>query len=64
MPLTPAEGSLRGQLAAHTSWSRTLDRTARTANARNAFEEKFLAEAGGDPQRAESLCKAYSLAWR
>ena len=59
MPLTPAEQSLRGQLAAHKSWFNTLDRTARTANARNAFEEKFLAEADGDPRRAESLRKQY-----
>lgn len=59
MPLTPAELSLRGQIAAHTSWGNTTDRTARTAKARNTFEEKFLAEAGGDPKRAESLRKAY-----
>jgi hypothetical protein len=59
MPLTPVELSLRGQIAAHTSWSRTTDRTARTANARKAFEDRFLAEADGDPQRAESLRKAY-----
>ena len=35
------------------------DRTARTAKARKALEDKFLAEADGDPVRAESLRKAY-----
>lgn len=59
MAITPAEKSLRGQLAAHTSWANTRDRTARTAKARNAFENRFLDEAGGDPQRAESLRKAF-----
>lgn len=57
--LTPAEKSLIAQLGAHESWARTENRTARTANARKALENKFLAEAGGDPQRAESLRKAY-----
>jgi hypothetical protein len=59
MPLTPAEQSLRGSLGAHTSWGNTTDRTARTANARKAFEDKFLADADGDPRRAESLRRAY-----
>lgn len=58
-PLTPEQKSIRGQLAAHTSWANTRDRSARTRNARKAFEAKFLAEADGDPQRAESLRKAY-----
>ena len=58
-PLTPAERSLRGQLAAHTSWANTPDRTARTAHARQAVEDRFLAEAGGDAKRAESLRRAY-----
>jgi hypothetical protein len=31
--------------AAHASWVNTVDRTARTANARSALEAKFLAEA-------------------
>lgn len=41
MPLTPAEKSLRGQIAAHESWARTPDRSARTANARKALLDKF-----------------------
>jgi hypothetical protein len=44
---------------AHKSWGYTEDRPARTAKARKAFEEKFLIEAGGDPQRAGSLRKAH-----
>jgi hypothetical protein len=31
--------------AAHASWVNSVDRTARTANARSALEAKFLAEA-------------------
>jgi hypothetical protein len=48
-----------GRIAAHASWAKTPDRTARTANARKALEDTFLAEADGDPLRAESLRKAY-----
>jgi hypothetical protein len=57
--LTPAERRLRGQLASHESWANTKDRTARTAPARAALDQKFLDQAGGDPKRAESLRKAY-----
>jgi len=42
--LTPPERSLRGQIAAHDSWARTEDRTARTAKARQALEDKFLSQ--------------------
>ncbi len=59
MPLTPAERSLRGTIAVETSWANTIDRSARTANARKVFEDKFLAEADGDPKRAEHLRRAY-----
>jgi hypothetical protein len=51
--------TLEARAAAHQSWANTENRTARTANARNAFQNKFLAEAGGDPMRAESLRKAF-----
>jgi hypothetical protein len=57
--LTESEVSLQAKIAAHTSWANTVDRTARTANARRALEDKFLAEADGDPKRAESLRRAY-----
>ena len=57
--LTNTERSILGQFGAHTSWGNTEDRTARTANGRRAFENKFLTEAGGDPKRAESKRRAY-----
>lgn len=57
--MTESEISLKASIAAHTSWANTLNRTARTANARRAFEDKFLAEADGDELRAQSLRKAY-----
>jgi hypothetical protein len=55
--LPPTERSIRSQIAAHTSWANTTDRTARTAKARKALEDKFLAEADGDPS-ARSICGA------
>lgn len=54
-----SELSLAGRLGAHTSWANTTDRTARTAPARAAFDQRFLDQAGGDPRRAESLRRAY-----
>lgn len=53
---------LAQKIGAHKSWAQTENRTARTANARTAFENRFLEEAGGDPKRAESARKAYYLA--
>lgn len=50
---------LVASIAAHESWANTTDRSARTAPARQALDAKFLAEAGGDPLRAEHLRKAY-----
>lgn len=51
--------SLAHKRSAHISWANTADPRARTANARKAFEQKFLDQAGGDPKRAESFRKAY-----
>lgn len=66
-PLTPAERSLRGQLAVHASWANTPDRPARTRKAREAFNDRFEREV--DPEgvllpaerakRAENARKAY-----
>lgn len=56
---TSAERIIAAKIAAHTSWARTENRTARTAKARQALEDKFLAEADGDPERAESLRRAF-----
>jgi hypothetical protein len=47
--LTPAERSLRGQIAAHESWARTPNRSARTAKARKAADARF--EDQVDPDR-------------
>lgn len=58
----------RAQLAAHTSWANTLDRTSRTANARAAAASRFEKQAremhpDATEQQialvAESLRKAY-----
>lgn len=48
-----------GRIGAHSRWAKTQDRTAATAPARAALEAKFLAEAGGDPVRAQNVRKAY-----
>lgn len=58
---TAAERKLAAQLAAHTGWAATDDRTARTQPARDAFLRRFLDEAGGDPVKAENLRKAHFL---
>ncbi len=54
-----SERRLAATIAAHTSWANTEDRTARTAPARLALDQKFLDEAGGDPVRAAHLRKAW-----
>lgn len=51
--------SLRAKVAAHESWANTTDRTARTAPARAALEQRFLDQADGDPVRAANLRKAH-----
>lgn len=65
MPLKRQEASDRASIAAHESWARTPDRSARTAAAREARWAKYLAAAealapaGATPQdiaqRAEHL---------
>ena len=65
--MSPAERTLRAQLAAHTSWANTTDRTARTARGREAFLAKFEAEVDPDgtldpierAKRAESARRAH-----
>jgi hypothetical protein len=59
--LSPELRTLQARIAAHESWARTPDPTARTANARQAFEDKFLDQAGGDPVKAEHLRRAHYL---
>lgn len=67
MPLTPAERSLRSRLAAHASWARTSDATARTEPGRQAMRDKFEREVDPDgtlppeerARRAEHARKAH-----
>lgn len=51
--------TLLARIAAHESWANTTDRTARTAPARAARDQKFLDQADGDPVRAAHLRKAH-----
>jgi hypothetical protein len=53
--------SILGRIGAEISWANTPDRTARTAPARAALEQKFLDQADGNPVRAVHLRKAYYL---
>lgn len=67
MPLSPAERSLRGQIAVHESWARTPDRAARTEKARKAALDRFERQVDPDgtlppaerAKRAENARKAY-----
>jgi hypothetical protein len=65
--VSPAEASLRGQLAAHTRWASVEDRRAATAKARKAFLDRFERQVDPDrvlppserARRAESARKAH-----
>ena len=69
MDPSPSIRTMRARLAAHESWARTSDRSARTAPAREAAWSRF--ERGVDPEgkldpqerarRAEHARKAYFL---
>ncbi|BEH00911.1 hypothetical protein brsh051_01920 [Brooklawnia propionicigenes] len=59
MSTPDSERRLLASIAANESWAQTTDRTARTAKARAALQAKFLAQADGDPIRAEHLRRAY-----
>jgi hypothetical protein len=62
-----SDRTLIASLAAHSSWARTADPAARTANARRAFLDRFEKEADPDgvlppaerARRAEHLRKAH-----
>jgi len=56
---TASERILQARIASHESWANTPDRSARTAPARAALDQKFLAQADGDPIRAGHLRAAY-----
>ncbi|GAA1154864.1 hypothetical protein [Nocardioides aquiterrae] len=53
------ERQLVAKIAAHESWAQTPNRSARTAPARAALDQKFLDAAGGDPVRAAHLREAH-----
>lgn len=66
--MSPEERVRNAQIAAHTSWGKTIDRSARTAPARRGLLDKFLAEVPAeitDPRArqaaAENLRKAFYL---
>lgn len=56
---TASERQLAARIAAEESWAKTENRSARTAPARAAHDQKFLDAAGGDPIRASHLRKAH-----
>lgn len=45
---TPAERSLRGRMAVHSSWAKTPDRAKRTQAGRDKFEQRFIREVDPD----------------
>lgn len=65
--LTPSERSQRARIAVETSWARTSDPSARTANGRATFLSRFEREVDPDgildpaerERRAEHLRRAY-----
>ena len=50
---------IAAQIAAHESWANTTNRTARTAPARAALDQKFLDQANGNPVRAAHFRAAH-----
>jgi hypothetical protein len=48
-----------GRLGAFVSWSRTVDRTARTQPGRDAAWQQLLDQYDGDPKRAKSALRAH-----
>lgn len=55
----PHDRVLAAIIGAHASWANTPNRSARTAPARAALDQRFLDQADGDPVRAGHLRKAY-----
>lgn len=51
--MTPEQRSLRARLAAHASWAKTQDPSARTRPARDAQLEKFMREVDPDGELPE-----------
>jgi hypothetical protein len=55
----PKERSLASRAAAHRRWGLETNRTAATQAGRDAFNQRFLDEADGDPVRAANLRKSH-----
>lgn len=63
MPSTAAERSLAGKIAINTRWAHTQDRSAATAPARTAFDERFVTEVDPDGVMSpDELAKAVTSA--
>ena len=58
-PISAELQSLQKSYASNVSWANTDDRSERTRKAREAYDAKLLAEAGGDPQKAKTLRKMH-----
>jgi transcription factor WhiB len=58
--LTPAQRSIRASLAAHVSWTRTSDRAARTAPARDAALRRFAQEVDPDEKLDEQTRREHA----
>jgi hypothetical protein len=59
IPISEQHRSLQKSYASNVSWSKTTDRSGRTRKAREGFDAKLLAQAGGDPQKAKTLRKMH-----
>lgn len=61
--MTPEQRSMSARIANYTRWANTDDKTAATAPARKAFEDRFLREADPDGvlPHEERLAKAALL---
>jgi hypothetical protein len=60
--MTPEQRALRARIAAHESWARTSDPSARTQPARDRFEQRFLRQVDptGELSEAERQRRAAS----
>jgi hypothetical protein len=65
--MTPEQRRRRGRIAAHASWARTADRTARTSPGTKAFLERFEREVDPDgvlpPETREAMARHARIAY-
>jgi hypothetical protein len=59
MARSQAERHLAAIVGANAKWARTQNRTAATQPGRDAINQRFLDEAGGDAKRAANLRKEH-----